>query len=169
MEISGRYLVAIDNITELMNLSESEYVRLVWGPKYLPLTLVLPITFVYVAIFVTGVFGNVVTCIVIRRNPVMQTATNYYLFNLAVSDLLLLILGESDLSDNAPSDSIVRYSAGYPRRNPVSRMSAQLGFKSQLSGPSRSSDANLICWSSSNLVPSRSYDGLIKIATHIAA
>lgn len=95
MEISGRYLVSIDNITELMNLSESEYVRLVWGPKYLPLTLVLPITFVYVAIFVTGVFGNVVTCIVIRRNPVMQTATNYYLFNLAVSDLLLLILGES--------------------------------------------------------------------------
>lgn len=94
MEISGRYLVPIDNITELMNLSEPEYLRLVWGPKYLPWTLVLPITFVYVAIFVTGVFGNVVTCIVIRRNPVMQTATNYYLFNLAVSDLLLLILGE---------------------------------------------------------------------------
>lgn len=96
MEFSGRYVVKIDNITELMmNLSESEYVRLIWGPKHLPLKLVLPITFVYVAIFVTGVFGNVVTCIVIRRNPVMQTATNYYLFNLAISDLLLLILGKS--------------------------------------------------------------------------
>ncbi|KAG5315953.1 CAPAR protein, partial [Acromyrmex insinuator] len=93
MEFSGRYLLRIDNISELMNLSESEYVRSIWGPKHLPLKLVLPITFVYVAIFVTGVFGNVVTCIVIRRNPVMQTATNYYLFNLAISDLLLLILG----------------------------------------------------------------------------
>lgn len=97
MEFSGQYLVKIDNISELMNLSESEYLKSIWGPKHLPLKLVLPITFVYVAIFVTGVFGNVVTCIVIRRNPVMQTATNYYLFNLAVSDLLLLILGESRL------------------------------------------------------------------------
>lgn len=95
MEFSGRYLLIIDNITELMNLSESDYVRSIWGPKHLPLKLVLPITLVYVMIFVTGVFGNVVTCIVIRRNPVMQTATNYYLFNLAISDLLLLILGES--------------------------------------------------------------------------
>ncbi|KAL6259211.1 hypothetical protein P5V15_009131, partial [Pogonomyrmex californicus] len=93
MEFSGRYILPIDNITDLMNLTESEYVRLIWGPKYLPLKLVLPVTLVYVTIFVTGVFGNVVTCIVIRRNPVMQTATNYYLFNLAISDLLLLILG----------------------------------------------------------------------------
>ncbi|KAL0116959.1 hypothetical protein PUN28_010082 [Cardiocondyla obscurior] len=94
MEFSGRYLVKIDdNITELMNLNESEYLKSIWGPKHLPLKQVLPITFVYIAIFVTGVFGNVVTCIVIRRNPVMQTATNYYLFNLAISDLLLLILG----------------------------------------------------------------------------
>ncbi|XP_011158889.1 neuropeptides capa receptor isoform X2 [Solenopsis invicta] len=93
MEFSDRYIVKIDNITELMNLSESDYLKSILGPKHLPLKLVLPITFVYVAIFVTGVFGNVVTCIVIRRNPVMQTATNYYLFNLAISDLLLLILG----------------------------------------------------------------------------
>ncbi|CAL1689338.1 unnamed protein product [Lasius platythorax] len=93
MEFSGRYLVLIDNTTELMNMNESDCIKSIWGPKYLPLKLVLPITLVYVMIFVTGVFGNVVTCIVIRRNPVMQTATNYYLFNLAVSDLLLLILG----------------------------------------------------------------------------
>jgi hypothetical protein len=98
MEFSGWYLVKIDNSTDLMNLSESEYVKLLLGPKNLPLTLVLPITIVYILIFVTGVFGNVVTCIVIRRNPVMQTATNYYLFNLAISDLLLLILGKTVIS-----------------------------------------------------------------------
>ncbi len=33
------------------------------------------------------------TCIVIAKNKYMQTATNYYLFNLAMADLLLLVLG----------------------------------------------------------------------------
>ena len=64
------------------------------GPKYLPLQVVLPITIVYVIIFVTGVVGNVAVCLVIIRNPGLQTATNYYLFSLAVSDLAVLVLGE---------------------------------------------------------------------------
>lgn len=63
------------------------------GPKRHSLSLVVPITIIYCAIFVIGIFGNVCTCIVIARNRFMHTATNYYLFNLAVSDLLLLILG----------------------------------------------------------------------------
>ncbi|KAL6435201.1 hypothetical protein ACFW04_005346 [Cataglyphis niger] len=92
MEFFDQNITIIDNVTEL-NLSESEYLSLMWGPKHLPLKVVLPITLIYVMIFVTGVFGNVVTCIVIKRNPALQTATNYYLFNLAISDLLLLILG----------------------------------------------------------------------------
>ncbi|WAR08041.1 PK1R-like protein [Mya arenaria] len=37
--------------------------------------------------------GNVCTCIVIARNNYMHTATNYYLFSLAVSDMLTLIFG----------------------------------------------------------------------------
>lgn len=53
----------------------------------------IPMTIIYVTIFVSGIFGNVCTCIVIARNKYLQTATNYYLFSLAVSDLLLLILG----------------------------------------------------------------------------
>lgn len=52
------------------------------------------LTVIYVIIFITGVLGNVVTCIVIARNKGMHTAVNYYLFSLAVSDLLLLISGE---------------------------------------------------------------------------
>ncbi|XP_017757031.1 PREDICTED: neuromedin-U receptor 2-like [Eufriesea mexicana] len=58
-----------------------------------PLYIVLPITVIYVVIFLTGVVGNVSTCVVIARNKSMHTATNYYLFSLAVSDLLLLISG----------------------------------------------------------------------------
>lgn len=64
-----------------------------WGPKRDPLYIVIPITVLYAIIFLTGVIGNVSTCIVIARNKSMHTATNYYLFSLAVSDLLLLVCG----------------------------------------------------------------------------
>lgn len=57
------------------------------------LYIVLPITVIYVVIFFTGVIGNISTCVVIARNKSMHTATNYYLFSLAVSDLLLLVSG----------------------------------------------------------------------------
>jgi hypothetical protein len=54
---------------------------------------VVPLTIVYGLIFVSGVVGNVSTCIVIYNNRHMHTATNYYLFSLAISDLLLLLSG----------------------------------------------------------------------------
>ena len=44
---------------------------------------------------ITGIFGNLSVCCVILRFPGMRSATNYYLFSLAVADLLILLLGES--------------------------------------------------------------------------
>ncbi len=52
------------------------------------------LTIVYCLIFVTGVIGNVFTCIVITKNNYMHTATNYYLFSLAISDVMTLIIGK---------------------------------------------------------------------------
>ncbi|KMQ95835.1 neuropeptides capa receptor-like protein [Lasius niger] len=78
---------------DLSNLTEIEYLNKVLGARYLPLSLVIPLTIAYLLIFVAGVFGNVATCTVIVRNSSMQTATNYYLFSLAISDLTLLMLG----------------------------------------------------------------------------
>ena len=63
------------------------------GPKRLDLYKCIPITIIYCFIFMLGIIGNVSTCIVVARNRYMQTATNFYLFNLAVSDLLVLVLG----------------------------------------------------------------------------
>lgn len=63
------------------------------GPKHLPMDVVVPITVVYILIFVSGVVGNVAVCAVIIRNPSMHTATNCYLFSLAVSDLTVLLFG----------------------------------------------------------------------------
>ena len=52
------------------------------------------LTTVYVIIFLTGVIGNVIVCVVIVRHHTMHTATNYYLFSLAISDLMFLLMGE---------------------------------------------------------------------------
>lgn len=58
-----------------------------------PFYVVIPITMIYAIILIVGVIGNISTCIVISRNKAMHTATNYYLFSLAVSDFMLLISG----------------------------------------------------------------------------
>lgn len=58
-----------------------------------PLDRAILMTLVYGLIFVTGIMGNVCTCVVIPRNKDMHTATNFYLFSLAISDLMLLIFG----------------------------------------------------------------------------
>lgn len=59
-----------------------------------PLFILILVTVCYSLIFAAGILGNVITCTVISRNKSMHTATNYYLFNLAISDLMLLLSGE---------------------------------------------------------------------------
>nr|XP_020011839.1 neuromedin-U receptor 1 [Castor canadensis] len=52
-----------------------------------------PISATYLLIFVVGMVGNGLTCLVILRHKPMRTPTNFYLFSLAVSDLLVLLVG----------------------------------------------------------------------------
>lgn len=47
----------------------------------------------YIVIFVMGIFGNVSTCAVIAKCSFMHNTTNYYLFSLAISDLLIILVG----------------------------------------------------------------------------
>lgn len=82
--------ILVNNTTEI---EQAEWPMGSLGPKRDSLYVVIPITIIYAVIFFTGVVGNVSTCIVISRNKSMHTATNYYLFSLAVSDLLLLVSG----------------------------------------------------------------------------
>ncbi|GFT00953.1 uncharacterized protein NPIL_491961 [Nephila pilipes] len=84
------------NLTNWANYTDDmgdidDYLAVVLGPKRLPLNWLLPLTTVYAVIFATGLIGNTCTCLVIASNPYMQTATNCYLFNLAVADMLTLI------------------------------------------------------------------------------
>ncbi|KAL0273141.1 UNVERIFIED_CONTAM: hypothetical protein PYX00_005885 [Menopon gallinae] len=77
------------------NKSLEQFLLETLGPKHLPLASLVPLTVIFSLLFITGVLGNISVCAVIIRNPSMHTATNYYLFNLAISDLNLLILGKS--------------------------------------------------------------------------
>ncbi|OXA58656.1 Neuromedin-U receptor 1 [Folsomia candida] len=61
------------------------------GPKHLPYQSLIPISIVYGLIFICGLVGNFSTCIVIYKAHYMRTSTNYYLFNLAISDMATLI------------------------------------------------------------------------------
>ncbi|XP_015250249.1 PREDICTED: neuromedin-U receptor 1-like [Cyprinodon variegatus] len=72
-------------------LTEEGYLEKYLGPRRSPVF--LPVCLIYLLIFLIGVVGNVLTCTVISRNKVMWTPTNYYLFSLAISDLLVLLLG----------------------------------------------------------------------------
>lgn len=46
----------------------------------------------YTNIFVLGIFGNVLVCYVVFCNKAMQTVTNLFITNLALSDILLCVL-----------------------------------------------------------------------------
>ncbi|XP_029358694.1 neuromedin-U receptor 2 [Echeneis naucrates] len=61
------------------------------GPKRSPFF--LPVTTVYLLIFLTGLSGNLLTCAVIAKHKKMRNPTNLYLVSLAVSDLLVLLFG----------------------------------------------------------------------------
>ncbi len=65
------------------------------GPRKNNLSFIIIMCLVFIVILLTGLFGNISTCCVIILNNCMHTTTNYYLFSLAVSDVLSLIIGKS--------------------------------------------------------------------------
>lgn len=73
------------------NLTEEQLRDKYLGPRRS--NFFVPVCVIYLLIFVVGAVGNTLTCIVILRHRFMRTPTNYYLFSLAVSDLLVLLLG----------------------------------------------------------------------------
>ncbi|XP_044097777.1 neuromedin-U receptor 1 isoform X1 [Neovison vison] len=76
---------------EDLNLTDEELRFKYLGPQQTELF--VPICVTYLLIFVVGAVGNGLTCTVILRHKNMRTPTNYYLFSLAVSDLLVLLVG----------------------------------------------------------------------------
>lgn len=46
----------------------------------------------YAVIFFVGVIGNILVCLVVCRERKMKNVTNYFIFNLAISDLSVLLI-----------------------------------------------------------------------------
>nr|XP_029731357.1 neuropeptide F receptor-like isoform X2 [Aedes albopictus]XP_029731362.1 neuropeptide F receptor-like isoform X2 [Aedes albopictus]XP_029731368.1 neuropeptide F receptor-like isoform X2 [Aedes albopictus] len=82
-----------DPRNENFQCTVQEFLEYARGPQQMPLSTALLVTVLFTGILITGVVGNLIVCLVIIRHPQMHTATNYYLFSLAVSDLILLLLG----------------------------------------------------------------------------
>lgn len=74
--------------------NDTDILLLGLGPKQKALPIVIILLIIYGLIFISGVFGNICTCIVVLRNTHMRTTTNYYLLSLAISDVLILITGK---------------------------------------------------------------------------
>ncbi|XP_050068891.1 neuropeptides capa receptor [Anopheles maculipalpis] len=82
-----------DPSSDEFDCSVGDFLVYARGPQRMPLFTAMLVTILFVGILVTGVIGNLIVCLVIVRHPSMRTATNYYLFSLAVSDLIFLLLG----------------------------------------------------------------------------
>ena len=54
---------------------------------------VLVPTIFYSTVSILGIPGNILTLLTISKNSYMKTAPNHFIFNLAVADLITLILG----------------------------------------------------------------------------
>lgn len=87
----------INNINQHHHYQQQQQQQFVEADSELTITRtwLITLTVCYSLIFVAGILGNLITCFVISRNKFMHTATNYYLFNLAISDLILLLSGKT--------------------------------------------------------------------------
>lgn len=88
------YNISVEKNISSDHLTDQEILLQKLGPRRREWYVVVVLLTVYGAVFVTGVLGNIFTCIVITRTSYMRTSTNYYLFSLAISDVLLLIVGK---------------------------------------------------------------------------
>lgn len=89
LNISFNYSI-IPVLSNITSINVEDYL----GLKRNKSSIVVCLTLFYATIFVTGVMGNLFTCIVVVKNFYMKTVTNYYLVSLALTDLLTLTFGK---------------------------------------------------------------------------
>ncbi|VDM05812.1 unnamed protein product [Schistocephalus solidus] len=69
------------------------YLELRRGMRQTDLNILAPASAIYIIIFILGLAGNLSLLWLILSNRSFHTPTNYYLVNLSISDLLVLLLG----------------------------------------------------------------------------
>ena len=81
-------------VNNTQNLTDLQIMERHITLQRLPLLALLPVTALFALIWVVGVVGNVVVLIVVRRQKAFPSVANYFIANLAVSDLILLQVGQ---------------------------------------------------------------------------
>lgn len=72
------------------------HIRNVLGRKSQPLSIAVAFTVAYIMVFLTGVLGSFSICVVMHRNRYMRTNLNIFLLNLAVVDMINLLIGKTN-------------------------------------------------------------------------
>ena len=87
---SDNKICKVMTLKNLSNVSEDENISVliqeILGDSHINYESLFFLTIIYSIFLVVGVFGNLSTCIVILTNEYMRTATNVYLFNLAIAE-----------------------------------------------------------------------------------
>lgn len=96
MNANGSYFLLINGSARDLNSSGAADLDIFHGYDYMYITSIPAVRSIfyciYVLIFVTGVCGNILVCFVVFRKSSMQTVTNFFIANLALSDILLCAL-----------------------------------------------------------------------------
>ena len=84
-----------DHWNDLTDLEKENYLLKIYGPKHrFQKNVAVGMTMFYVWLFALGIPGNFLTCLIIFMNSYMRTPPNYYLFNLAITDIITLTIGK---------------------------------------------------------------------------
>lgn len=78
---------------DTFNCTKEDFILHERGRQIQDMNEAIPVTLLYTITFLAGIIGNLLVCIIIVRHSSMHTATNFYLFNLAVSDMVYLLFG----------------------------------------------------------------------------
>lgn len=83
--------VNVTNCTNDYCIPDEDYIELMVQhifPKFSYWVLIV----MHSIVFVVGLIGNALVCMAVYRNHSMRTVTNYFIVNLAVADLLVLLI-----------------------------------------------------------------------------
>ena len=81
------------NWSDFNQTEKDAYIRKFYPPKFDQDT-ALPMTVFYAILFFAGVPGNLLTCFIILLNSYMRAPPNFFLFNLAIVDIITLTIGK---------------------------------------------------------------------------
>lgn len=87
----GQFTDIWSNATEILSVFDVSGVDYPGQIKSLPTWEISLKILLYASIIIASVIGNTLVILVVIRNKRLQTTTNYYIVNLAISDMLITI------------------------------------------------------------------------------